>query len=82
MWSPQLGWANPAYPDRYDRGGVFDLQQRKWVTLQSANAYHSRPERAWEVRTEHLIIRGTADLAVLADAATQLNAFRREIFGL
>lgn len=82
VWSPQLGWANPAYPDRYDRGGVFDLQQRKWVTLQSANAYHSRPERAWEVRTEHLIIRGTADLAVLADAATQLNAFRREIFGL
>ncbi len=82
VWDATLGWVNPKFRDRYARGGVFDLQQRKWVSLQAANAYHSTPDRAWEIRTEHLLIRGTADLSVLADAATQLEAFYREIFGI
>lgn len=82
VWDTTLGWVNPKFRDRYARGGIFDIQQRKWVTLEAANAYHATPDRAWEIRTEHLLIRGTADLSVLVDAATQLEAFYREIFGI
>ena len=81
-WDPGLGWVDVSKRDRYEKGGVYDLQRKRWVLLSEANDYHRRPDRAWDIRTEHLRIRGTADLAVLADAATKLELLSREIFAL
>ena len=82
VWDPGLGWVKPADKAKYARGGVYDLQRRGWFMVPEANAFHAQPGRPWEIRTEHLLIRGTADLAIMADAGTQLEAFHREIFGI
>ncbi|MEE9403692.1 MAG: hypothetical protein V3V20_02260, partial [Algisphaera sp.] len=75
VWDTGLGWVNPKHKKRYARGGVYDLQRRGWFTLDEANAFHAQVGKQWEIRTEHLLIRGTAELSILADAATQLEAF-------
>ena len=82
VWDTGLGWVNPAEKKRYARGGVYDLQRRGWFSVAEANAFHGQANQAWQIRTEHLLINGTADLAILADAGTQLEAFHREIFGI
>lgn len=81
IWTEAYGWAMAAHPDRYRQGYVYDLQRKRWTRLDEANAYHSRAERDWMVRTQHVEVRGTADLHVLAEAATRLEALYKQIFG-
>ena len=66
VWDPGLGWVKPTDKAKYARGGVYDLQRRGWFMVPEANAFHAQPGRPWEIRTEHLLIRGTADLAIMA----------------
>lgn len=80
VWDEKLGWVDTRHPDRYERGGVYDLQRKRWTTLAEANDYHSRPGRDWIVQTEHLMIKGTAELEVLAQVASRLEDLYDGVF--
>ena len=79
-WDPRFGWIDARYPERYEKGYVYDLQRREWMSLQDANAIHSVPGRDWQIRTEHLNIQGTASLENLVQVANQLEALYDAIF--
>lgn len=79
-WDNQFGWINAKHHDRYQQGFLYDLQRKKWTTLDEANAYHSKPGRDWQVRTEHMLITGTAELENLVQVANHLEALYDEVF--
>ncbi len=79
-WDERFGWIIAEHADRYEKGFVYDLQRKQWSTMEDANAYHARPGRDWQVRTEHLLISGTADLQKLVKVANRLEAMYDEIF--
>lgn len=79
-WDERFGWIDAKYPERYEKGFVYDLQRKQWTTLVEANAYHAKPGRDWVIRTEHMLITGTASLEVLAQVAGRLEALYDEIF--
>ncbi len=79
-WDDRYGWMLAKFPQRYEKGYVYDLQRKMWTTLDEANAYHSKPGKDWQVQTEHLLIQGTADLQTLVTVADQLEAMYDEIF--
>jgi hypothetical protein len=82
VWDNRYGWILGRHRDRYENGHIYDFTRRKWTTLGEANEHHSQAGRDWVIRTEHLEIHGSASLAVLAEAATKLELFHREIFGV
>jgi hypothetical protein len=79
-WDDRFGWIDANHPDRYKQGYLFDLQRKKWTTLDEANTYHSKPGRDWQVRTEHMLITGTAELEKLVQVADHLEALYAEVF--
>lgn len=82
VWDLKLGWisANEKDRPRYNNGEFFDLQTKKWTTLDEANRLHSELTNPWIIQTEHLELRGTAPLTVLVQVATQLELFYDQIF--
>lgn len=79
-WDDKLGWIVLKDLARYEKGEYFDLQGKKWTTLDEANAQRSERSQQWVVQTEHLEIRGTAKLQDLVDAANRLEKFYAQIF--
>lgn len=79
-WDVKFGWVIAKDAARYDAGEYFDLQTRKWTTLDEANTLRSELANQWVVHTEHLEIRGTAKLQDLVDAANKLEAFYAQVF--
>lgn len=82
IWNQMRGWMPIKHADRYDKGAIYDAQRRKWATIEEANEYHSRAGRDWRIRTEHLDVRGTADLDQIALVASELEAMYDEIFAV
>ena len=79
-WDVKLGWVIAKDLARYEKGEYFDLQTKKWTTLDEANTLRSDLAKQWVVQTEHLELRGTAKLQDLVDAANKLEAFYSQIF--
>jgi len=79
-WDVKFGWVIIKDAARYDAGDYFDLQTKKWTTLDEANTLRAELAKQWVVQTEHLEIRGTAKLQDLVDAANKLEAFYSQIF--
>lgn len=79
-WDDKLGWVVLKDRARYETGDYFDLQTKKWTTLEEANATRSELSKQWVVQTEHLELRGTAKLQELVDAANKLEKFYAQIF--
>jgi len=80
VWDRELGWVHEGEEERYAAGEHYDLQTRRWTTLEEANAAHAELGNPWRFRTEHLGITGTAPLAKLVDAANRLEDFYAQIF--
>jgi hypothetical protein len=79
-WDRTLGWIIAAERARYAKGDYFDLQAKVWTTLEAADGVHASLTSQWSVMTEHLEIRGNAQLKDLVDAANRLEAFYEQIF--
>ncbi len=79
-WDPELAWILERERERYENGDYFDIQLKKWLPLEEANRVHGDLGAPWVIRTPHLEIRGTAPLAVLAEAGTRLEQFYAQIF--
>ena len=80
VWDDKLGWVVAKEQARYAKGDYFDLQTKTWTTLAAANQRHANQATRWVLQTEHLEIRGTAQLADLVDAANRLEQFYDRVF--
>jgi len=96
VWDERLGWILQARKNLYEKNYYYDLEQanwrtfkslgrfkydrRKWATLDKANQAHDDLRNLWTVRTQHLEIRGNADLEILVEAANKLESFYAQIF--
>lgn len=82
VWNRRYGWMPIKNADRYDKGYVYDLQRKTWDTAAGANAAHGKPGRDWIIRTQHVEVRGTANLDKMAQVADDLEAMYDEIFAV
>lgn len=79
-WDHGLGWVVAKDRARYDKGDYYDLSARAWTTLAAAQSAHQSWKTPWSVRTEHLEVRGTADLKALVHVADRLEALHEQVF--
>lgn len=82
-WDDKLGWImakDAKDAARYAAGEYYDLQAKRWTTLTDADAAHSTLEQGWVIQTEHLEIRGNAQLTALVQSANKLEQFYQQIF--
>jgi hypothetical protein len=80
QWDDKLGWIVAKEAARYAKGDYFDLQEKRWTTMEAAEAAHATLDREWHLLTEHLEISGNAPLAALVDVANRLEEFYAQIF--
>ncbi len=79
-WDSELGWISVADRARYAKGEYFDLQTKQWTTVAEANRRHAELASCWEVRTEHFLLKSTADLPETTRVAERLEAFYLQLF--
>ncbi len=60
-------WLTPEEKDARDKG-LYKVEG-KFVSKEEANAYHSEWEKAWEVKTEHYLIRSNKDVDYVNEVA-------------
>ncbi len=80
QWDDKLGWTMAKEAARYAKGDFFDLQDKRWTTLEAAQLAHTPFEKGWRIDTEHLEVSGNAPLADLVDVANRLEQFYAQIF--
>ncbi len=80
QWDDKLGWILAKDAPRYAKGEYFDLQEKRWTTLEAATAAHGTLDKEWRILTEHLEISGDAPLPALIDVADRLEQFYAQIF--
>ena len=96
VWDETLGWIREGKQAPYDKGYYYEFDQarwrslsdlarlkydkRRWLPLDKANEAHSNYRKPWTIRTQHLEIRGNADLRILVEAANRLEQFYAQIF--
>lgn len=73
VWHPKFGWIPEADVRQYEAG------QRKskgrWITAEQDAELHRDFENAWEVRTEHYLVKTNHSLERGVEVATRLEAF-------
>lgn len=79
-WDGERGWIVAKDLARYEKGEYFDITRRSWVPFDTLQARHRDLQDPWVLRTEHLIVRGTADLKDLVRVADRLEAFHEQVF--
>lgn len=79
-WDRERAWILPKEKARYDKGEHFDVAARTWGQLAALQAKHRNVNDPWIVRTEHLEVRGTAELKDIAAVAERLEAFHDQVF--
>ena len=79
-WDDRWGWYVKAERARYEAGYYYDLDRDEWTTLDEANEEHASLDRPWTLNTAHLTISGTVELETLAQVASRLEAFYRQVF--
>lgn len=82
QWSSQYCWEKLDGADRYAKGEVWDPTSNSWVDLAAANQRHQNPDDPWVIKTEHFILRSTADLKDTARVSERLEAFYLQLFRL
>jgi hypothetical protein len=80
QWDDKLGWIVAKEAARYAKGDYFDLQEKRWTTLEAAEGEHATLDKEWRILTEHLEISGNAPLHDLIDVANRLEEFYGQIF--
>ncbi len=79
-WDEQLGWILVKDRARYAKGEYYDFQSKQWTTLEAANAIRGELKNQWVIRTEHLVVQGTAPLKALVDVANRIETFYDRVF--
>lgn len=75
VWTPQWGWLPEAYVARYEKGerrnGV------RWVTAERDAELRGDFSKAWEIRTEHYLLKTNFSLEHGVALASSLEEFHR-----
>lgn len=82
QWSSDYCWEKVDGAERYAKGEVFDPTSGSWTSLADANQLHQSPDNPWVIKTEHFILRSTADLKATARVSERLEAFYLQLFRL
>jgi len=80
-WDQRLGWIVGKEAAQYADGRYFGLDTKQWTTMAAADAGHRTWAKPWVIKTEHLEVRGTAELSKLVEVANRLEEFYGRIFG-
>ncbi len=78
VWTDQFGWLPKAHVEKYERGERY--YNKRWIPADKAAAFHSNFEDAWEIRTEHYLVKTNHSLEKGVDLAKKLEDFHGLFF--
>jgi hypothetical protein len=78
VWTDEFGWIREDHVDRYRQGQRY--YDKHWVSKDKADQEHSQFKNAWEVKTEHYVVRTNHSLEKGAALAKKLEAFHDSFF--
>ncbi len=80
VWHERFGWLPVTHVERYEKGERF--YKGRWVTAEYENRVRQLFENAWEVRTEHFIVKTNHSLEKGVEIASALEGFHRTFFSV
>jgi hypothetical protein len=72
VWHDRFGWLPRTHVTRYERG---ERYHRRWMPAAQEEALRSDFEQAWEIRTEHFLIKTNHSLEGGVEVAKKLEAY-------
>ena len=75
VWTKQFGWLPTAHVARYQRGER--LYRGTWMTAEEEASLRQDFSKAWEIRTEHYLLRTNHSLERGVELATALEEFHQ-----
>lgn len=78
VWTDEFGWLPKAQVERYERGERY--YNKRWIPAAKEAAYRSNFEEAWEIRTEHYLVKTNHSLEKGVDLAKKLEDFHGLFF--
>jgi len=81
VWDPRWGWVVERERARYEAGEYFDLEARRWASLDALDREHSDPANPWRLKSEHFDLASTAGLELSVKVLARLEAFFLQAFG-
>lgn len=73
VWHEQFGWLHRTYVDRYEKGERFF--NGRWMPAAQESAVRQAFQNAWEVRTEHFLVKTNHSLERGVEVAKTLEAY-------
>lgn len=78
VWHDQFGWIPEEHVDRYERGER--LVERRWVSAAKEAEIRRDFDNAWEIKTEHYLVRTNHSLERGVELARKLEDFHGLFF--
>lgn len=78
VWTDEFGWLPKDHVDRYRRGERF--YRRKWMTVEKEAELRHDFRNAWEIRTEHYLVKTNHSLERGVELAKKLEDFHGLFF--
>src|SRR5579863_4122571 len=78
VWSDKFGWLPKAHVEKYERGERY--YNRRWIPAAREATIRSNFEDAWEIRTEHYLVKTNHSLEKGVDLAKKLEGFHGLFF--
>ena len=78
VWTDEFGWLPKAHVEKYERGDRY--YNRRWIPAAKEATIRSNFEEAWEIRTEHYLVKTNHSLEKGVDLARKLEDFHGLFF--
>jgi hypothetical protein len=79
VWTDEFGWLPEDHIERYRQGKRF-TESHRWISAEKDAALHSDFSNAWEIKTEHYLVRTNHSLEKGAELARKLEDFHGLFF--
>lgn len=80
IWDPRFGWVPKGHVAHYEKGE--QLWKGQWLPNEEVAKYRQQWANAWEIETEHYVVRTNASLERGAEFATKLEKLYAIFFRL
>lgn len=78
IWTDKFGWLPKSHVDKYERGERY--YNRRWIPAAEEAKRRSNFDDAWEIRTEHYLVKTNHSLERGVDLAKKLEGFHGLFF--
>lgn len=78
IWHPTFGWINKAYVENYAKG--MRRYKGRWISAEKEAAIRSDFRNAWQIETEHFLIKTNHSLERGVEIAASLEEFHHYFF--